>query len=409
MFNKNILIAVLGIVLIVGILNTNLFSSLVKSPTGLAVADACDSDASCGEGLVCVEGKCQKYLCGREALVIEANLDKIINSLTTMKGGGDVGAVVSSEDVSIGDLSINNELPDFGIGGDVGEGAGTELECRSNSDCNVNSFCDRDNKCKVKLGNSVQCSWDSQCISGNCDTGVCLSLSGEGRACQANADCGENSFCNDVQHTCQDKKEDGEGCILSRECKSNGCSNGACMKSCNTNNDCNTIGGELCQERPVGTAKHCLKGIPTQCNTDNECVLGAVCQDKGNGRKCYSAISGRCIVGIDNLCAGGLVCDDKGDGAKCYGYGNYQGCTFETSAECATNLRCSRFINQGGITKCLGAFCANDNDCRLREQGYICRRVSSADQRECLPKAASGYCDRDEDCRTGSCSSNICQ
>ena len=96
--------------------------------------------------------------------------------------------------------------------------------------------------------------------------GMALSCVDIGGACQANADCCQDTICDRAQKTCVagSNLTIGEPCDTSDQCASGSCYIG-CSRACSTNADCVGVGKNLCD----GATGSC---VPS-CATNADCAI----------------------------------------------------------------------------------------------------------------------------------------
>lgn len=177
------------------------------------------------------------------------------------------------------------------------------------------------------------CKKDSQCASGNCDSGKCVPAQGAGPTdayCTLDDQCKSGLYC--YRGSCQTIKSDGSNCYRDEGCTSGSCVNkkcvgqnsvprgGACTKSdqCKNNSfcsngSCDKLGanGDYCYKNPGCASGNCKNNVctvtPTRkigqsCTDDDVCVSGfcskgACAAQRGAGRGCNgpsACISGTC-------------------------------------------------------------------------------------------------------------------
>lgn len=252
-----------------------------------------------------------------------------------------------------------------------------ENECEYDSDCSNGNICEAN----VCVENEDECQNDNDCLS---DMMICDDNDGSGKKClgydhyrcRSNSDCGLGLYCGDI-----DNSEEGY-CFMRGS------------NPCISDDDCRLQDqGYVCRRRTADRNKYCR----TKANDNNHCDRNEDCTSE----RCSN---NRCVTPVDHCqsdsdCRDMMVCDDKGDGKNCYGYENYR---CEGNNDCGTQLYCSDHDDAGlGYCYMRGSFpCTSNNDCRLQEQGYICRaRSAESDNKFCrVHQRQNGYCETTEEC-----------
>ena len=86
--------------------------------------------------------------------------------------------------------------------------------CDKPEDCAANQLCETQ-ICKDKLAVGVNCTQPTDCISGNCNGGICL--------CNKNSECPDGQYCGSEKSLCVAKKGDAEVCEDKDQCLSGDC------------------------------------------------------------------------------------------------------------------------------------------------------------------------------------------
>ena len=237
--------------------------------------------------------------------------------------------------------------------------------CTSDSDCDVNAYCNAAGHCVPDEPDGGSCGGDQQCQSNHCQNGFCC---GAGDCCAADNDCNaydKAPVCN-TPGSCQGTRVEG-ACNAQKECgpttvdDDSGC---AGIQA----NDCGPYPPQICtnmmaQPPPVCAAMclgdgdcdlsaHC-NPITMQCDPDQG--QGGFCshpQDCGSGLTCVdnvccnTACNGSCeacdlpgTVGTCTKVASGQDPDNECGGVSCAGfYYGFQGSSCERKADVPANI-----------------------------------------------------------------------
>lgn len=206
----------------------------------------------------------------------------------------------------------------LGICGSIAAGTDPDAECAGTEVCDGAGGC--------KKANGAACGGDAECLTGQCEDGVCCNAdcAGDCKKCditgsvgtctnvtsgQTAGACTGNNVCNG-SGSCV--KVNGQTCASNGECLSNACVNegGGNLICCN--NSCNGT-CKSCLASKTGGLNGVCDNITTNTNPDNECMMGQVCNGAGackkvNGQSCSNAsdcLSGFCPSesGQDVCCA----------------------------------------------------------------------------------------------------------
>ena len=105
------------------------------------------------------------------------------------------------------------------------------MPCSYMSMCGDNLFCGQGDICTAMPKLNESCELTNMCdqrfSSLFCHEGICRNMSNVGGTCAAGVACADGLFCNS-NSLCDYKKESGQLCDSSYECKSSDCSSGAC-------------------------------------------------------------------------------------------------------------------------------------------------------------------------------------
>ena len=242
-------------------------------------------------------------------------------------------------------------------------------DCTTRADCAEGERCDANGSCTstpLACSNPYDCDFGDYCLAGSC----------------ADATCAEDSECTDavcVNQLCRpgcvddDACGDGKTCNpLTRICQTAGCTTGTCaqFQSCETqdagadkceyNGDCNNdaVCAAYAQQLGDGNEYICSTAqqrcvIKPECGTDNDCVLGEICEPRASDarRVCRRGCRENAECGSGQVCAveQGSICVDGCDSDT--------DCTGEK--EVCSNLVCIET-------------CTQRSDCTNINLGYIC-------------------------------------
>jgi len=242
-------------------------------------------------------------------------------------------------------------------------------DCTTRADCAEGERCDANGSCTstpLACSNPNACDFGDYCLAGSC----------------ADATCAEDSECTDavcVNQLCRpgcvddDACGDGKTCNpLTRICQTAGCTTGTCaqFQSCETqdagadkceyNGDCNNdaVCAAYAQQLGDGNEYICSTAqqrcvIKPECGTDNDCVLGEICEPRASDarRVCRRGCRENAECGSGQVCAveQGSICVDGCDSDT--------DCTGEK--EVCSNLVCIET-------------CTQRSDCTNINLGYIC-------------------------------------
>jgi len=235
-----------------------------------------------------------------------------------IREGGRVG-VECNDDDQCGDLICRRNFE----GGDDICGGFSGDECRRDAHCIDSLFCSDEGVCfNPDLEPDVaECNVDADCgRSQSCESkpfgAAKRCLNWLMHSCENDNDCIFNALCQDkgLGNKCygigDEACDDDSNCAIGYECVDEGVGPGVCAESpdvCDVIADCDP--DQACESRPEGTPKRCLNFVTVPCDNDNDCVPGAVCLDKGAGKKCYGV--GENVCGLDAHCAPSFECVDN--------------------------------------------------------------------------------------------------
>ncbi|MCH9646683.1 MAG: hypothetical protein K0U98_00515 [Deltaproteobacteria bacterium] len=120
---------------------------------------------------------------------------------------------------------------------------GACAECNSDDDCDSNEYCNTGtvgigkNKCERKKSNGTGCTRAGQCTSGICPGGACAE-------CKNDSDCDSNEYCNTGtvgigKNKCEREKSNGTSCSRGGQCSSNCCKLFNFKVQCRPTDKCN--------------------------------------------------------------------------------------------------------------------------------------------------------------------------
>jgi len=120
-----------------------------------------------------------------------------------------------------------------------------------------------------------KCSSNSECLSDNCDDGVCRGNSKES-SCTKDEDCDFLLYCSPEEGRCKQLKAFGESCSRDTECMNNlGCSNEKCYFYYSLNNGESATNQAVCKTGYVYEGKcsepRVSKLLPILCSGDQDC------------------------------------------------------------------------------------------------------------------------------------------
>lgn len=240
------------------------------------------------------------------------------------------------------------------------------FNCNSNNECGADFYCDREvyesgpgrwaddysyyGACAAKLAVGEACGSDSQCESGDCDsgdTGLCLAPPVDD-SCDTNADCESGEYCNGS--SCETKRADGIECggySLDGDddsvCQGGLCTSGVCNSAQSTGGDCYAYNN---RESMIDGSRACPD--TDYCSEDLE-----ICVTKlAIGADCGSLSDAE----ADIACGDGNYCDSLGQcavraiprGGDCSNGGSQTVYEDPTHRGCAEGLICAGYDPDGG-------------------------------------------------------------
>lgn len=161
-----------------------------------------------------------------------------------------------------------------------------------------------------------ECLCNSDCRSGQCDEGVCVST------CVDDDDCADGEGCRASRcEACADaaSRGDGDPCVCASDCASGlSCSVGFCGVPCEVDEQCGASEcrvdfptGSACAERSSECAGSFLAALGAACACNADCAAGACVQTYVEG---FPAGVCRASCGVESPCASGASCCFAGDG-----------------------------------------------------------------------------------------------
>jgi hypothetical protein len=265
-----------------------------------------------------------------------------------------------------------------------------EDACNEDADCGGDAFCQRlgRNDCRPLFGDGHTCSRDGQCDSGRCAAGFCRAAN----ECREDDDCASGEWCNTRlgQNRClaDGSLTLGESCRNNRECATGKCQGHGNARQCVCASDGDCASGEFCNTR-LGRNRCLADGsldLGDRCQQNRECTSGK-CQGSGNDRECVCA--------SDGDCGGGEFCNTRLGKNRCLDDRSVAlGDACDKNRECASGM-CQ---GSGNDRVCV---CASDGDC---PDSRICNRRSFRPN-QCI---AGGLglgrsCDKNDQCASGKC------
>jgi len=242
--------------------------------------------------------------------------------------------------------------------------------CSEDYDCGGSGKCDLSNHyCTASLKSSGQsCSSSSECSSGNCNNGYCCAA---GKVCcSTNTDCGLGGRCESSGYYCVATKMNGKTCSSNLDCMSENCNNGICCTAgktcCTSNSQCSS--GQVCS-----TGYHycvSLKANGEGCESNTQCSSGncknSFCCDAG---KTCCVFDTQCSsLGSGYKCVSGYYCAQSSSSGTT-AYSNGHACYSNTecnSGNCKNNVCC-----EYGKT-----CCAFSSECSSLGSNYECSSSS---------------------------------
>lgn len=247
----------------------------------------------------------------------------------------------------------------------------------------------------------VQCTEDSQCPNGRCDT-----TTNECRGCRTDANCPKGEYCG-TDNECHECTADAH-CPRGEVCADNSCQPCSTQDSC-AGSSCNCCpGGLKCAASAAGASPTCV-----ECTTDTDCSDGKRC-DATNGR-CVEQVAecntsercgSQCVKCPSDrpFCLDGQVCVECRSDLEC---GNGKFCVSGECATCTIDKRCGSrceacpgetpFCFTDGTAKgssCVG--CLQNEDCG---PGGTCDPI----KRQCSASTCSVTCTEGTVCHGNAC------
>ncbi|MEL6339931.1 MAG: MopE-related protein [Myxococcota bacterium] len=329
------------------------------------VGAACGADAECISGF-CVEGVCCDRRCGGPCESCLASRKE--------SGGNGLCGIVSDGAEGAPECADNLRCD--------GSNASCPTSCNGEPDCDSGFGC-LSGVCVAKIADGGACSMGSECSSGHCVDGVCC----------------END-CGGVCDAC------------SSALKGGGPENGECRAIAAGTDPDGECGRYFCVGGPGAAGSNC--DTTCESNDDSQCKTSSFCDagsgddqcvaDLGAGESCENP--GDCSSGF---CVDGVCCQSACNGTceACSA-----GLTGESDGTCAAVTSGTDPADECGAYQCGNRNCRNDCEGDLDslcKPGFYCNEVSGNSNDRCLPlEDGGGSCDRDTDCISGSCTSNVC-
>ena len=226
-----------------------------------------------------------------------------------------------------------------------------ELKCSSNEECPAFAFCEgRSGMCVSGCRDSGGCLDGQTCLNGACIKG-----------CETTDDCDyrmercNNGACVYTGYVCETSEDCPAGQPL--------CENGYCIEDyrCNISDEC--PGDELCIEGRCSPPPECTSSAGCPEVDVETCVVGDACDDDTpcpGGGECRNGVCFFCTPGkADTQCLQGQ-CTDK---TLCNGDEDCFGGQICTNGSCDNGTRCLSFTDCDEREICKGGVCVEDTTC----------------------------------------------
>ena len=286
----------------------------------------------------------------------------------------------------------------------------TEVKCSETLPCadTVTQYCSKEGVCVAKKGLGVACASAVECLSLNCNAGVCAaSSSSSSSTVPSGAECSQTQACADTTKYCDFnnqkcllKKADGYLCGMANECTSN---------YCNSQNRC---GKEPSATPECSTTQNCTD-TNKYCDVQNQQCLNK----KADNQRCEQAVE--CL---SNQCNSQKRCGaqssaDPSEFAECTAT---QGCTDTTKYCDLLNQICLAKKADGQLceqaVECQSNKCNSQNRCGAETSGtsecsasksctYTNKYCDLQNQRCLNKKADNQLCEQAVECLSNKCNS----
>ncbi len=268
--------------------------------------------------------------------------------------------------------------------------------CTSDTQCVVGDYC-ASGSCVAKKDNGQGCTATSQCKSGYCNTGVCCA---SGICCTSSTDC-PGSFrsaavCGDLgaSTNCQGTRKDAT-------CVSNMCGSSvqdddsACTGASRTCGAYKDVGCTAANAQPVAACG-------TQCSNASDCNPGYTCSGiacvlmGGAGESCTGTGQGTCQTNMK--CEVGVCC--ASGGGTCCG----------ATHPCATGLACNAttFVCSASCTPNSSVGGADPANQYCTDSAHCVSKLALGDSCTADGQCGGGHC-VDHVCCDSTCNDKVCQ
>ncbi len=375
----------------------------------------CEDDDDCGKGYVCKKGVCKKKKTESEDNKPSCSDDKKNGDETDVDCGGSCDKCANNEHCDEDSDCMSNHCDDGICKAKVKVSCTDDKKNGDETDVDCGGSC---GKCAADM----DCDTDSDCISDNCEDGICKvkasCTDGEQSDDETDVDCGGScNKCADDMH-----------CDTNSDCMSDNCEEGTCKAKANAS--C-TDGEQGDDETDVDCGGSCNKcADDMHCNTDSDCV-----SDNCEEGTCKAKTEASCTDGEKNgdetdvdcggscdKCAENMHCDASSD---CLSDNCEEGTCKIKVDPCAdgvldgneTDIDCGGSCGKCGDGKTCnsGADCANGfcdaNKCTSCSDGVLNGNEADVDcGGRCGANCAAGKaCHSDSDCATYNCVDKVCK
>ncbi|XP_022241756.1 fibrillin-1-like [Limulus polyphemus] len=361
--------------------------------------DACRTDGSCPYDKSCIKNRCQDpcsfySACGTQAFCHAANHKAVCSCLPSFIGDPKVSCTKGETDISFCELDTDCVFGSICIDESCVEGCRNDDHCSPDMAC-IGQHCENPCSPPNSCGINAQCGTDFHRPVCTCKPGFVGDPNEKCTFVDTN-NCTTDTDC-PIQHICEDSRC-GIGCRSYENCAlEEACLNGICQNPCSVFGACGR--NAICQ--PINHRPECFcppnfhgnpniicNGGYVDCNQDQDCELGKICDNK------------QCISGCrdDNNCPYNKVCSSGqclnpcllpnicGQNAEC------QPINHEVACSCPKNMIGSPVIKCSPI---IDSYCHNDTQCPI---GNIC------DNGKCIVGCRSDiHCAFEESCFNNHC------
>ncbi len=290
----------------------------------------CDRKSGCPNGLLCIDGRCQKKRCSvDEHCGFNEYCDKFTG--TCKRKSRPSWRCRTDSDCRIGEICFNGVCRlDYPDGGETSEGTDSKRE-----EVAEEAEKSREGTCSPPCGDGAVC------IGGKCVQ--------PDPKCKFDTDCKSPQKCNLLVDRCQQPCGGRGDCPREKVCRDSFCQ---LPKACKGDSDC---GGDefcawgFCYPSYCSEDSQCP---PAYACTGGKCARGGGCKADGDCRTGERCVNGRCAApecSASKPCGGGKSCVD----GKCVDTGQKCG----IGKDCPSGLKCWR-------GKCVSPdYCEQDYDC----------------------------------------------